>query len=162
MDEAYILVSSVIIDRILAASDLKCTGYGSFTAAAWMMIGGAGNPDGDVAWAVDRRLDYEGHWLRGKGRTGEVCEYRMGIHRTYPYKMKEEWEKTTGKNIVSQSTPDGCKDIFRYEDEWPCTQNSRAADDEFLLRRLAIDNVQLCDSFKSSPNPKMWCGSQGC
>jgi len=162
MDEAYILMSSVVIGRILAASDLKCTGFGSYTAAAWMRIGGAGNPEGDVAWARDRRLDLRGSWWGRNLRGEDICQHQMGVHKTYPDKMKEQWADISSKDNVSQSIPsDGCADIFHYEDEWPCKDPSRDIDDEFVRARLAGDNVQPCDSFKPDSS-KMWCGSQGC
>lgn len=43
IDEAYILFSSIVVQRVLATSGLQCTGYGSFTAAAWLGVGGPGD-----------------------------------------------------------------------------------------------------------------------
>lgn len=160
IDEAYILVSSVIVDRILAAPDLNCTATGSLTSAAWVTIGGPGNPQGDVAWVRDRRLDYHGLWWK-ENHTSPVCEQKMGIHCTYPDQMKEYWGEISSKASVSQSTAAGCEDLFRYEDDGKCPATLRGVDDELLLERLKRDNLQPCDSFKPGSS-KVWCGKQGC
>ena len=165
VDESYILLSSVIINRILASPDLKCSGYGSLTAGAWLRIGGPGNPDGDVAFVNDYRLDRWGsRWgtsKRGKNdRTSydPVCENSLGIHRTYPEHMYELWMEVMGRtNTSSQSTSNGCDSLFQYKDDGKCPFVARGVDDEVLAR----DNVQPCDSF-TAPNSKIYCGGQGC
>ncbi|CAN0173226.1 unnamed protein product [Scytosiphon promiscuus] len=89
MDEAYILLSSVIVDRILAASDLQCHALGTTTAGAWLRIGGPGNPEGDVAWVSDRRLNWMGgSWRRFKPNN-RACEHYIGFHHTYSDEMNE-------------------------------------------------------------------------
>lgn len=163
VDEAYILLSSVVVGRILAASDLKCHGFGSLTAAAWLRLGGPGNPQGDVAMINDPRLEFHGYrWKRPKmyaerrRMTGGECEENLGIHRTYPYEMDELWEKMSGKMNVSQSTSDGCEGIFLYEDDGMCPSASRGVDDA-LVQRLREDDEQPCDSFQAKQTT-MWCG----
>ncbi|CAN0369832.1 unnamed protein product, partial [Scytosiphon promiscuus] len=101
MDEAYILLSSVIVDRILAASDLQCHALGTTTAGAWLRIGGPGNPEGDVAWVNDRRLNWMGgSWRRFKPNN-RACEHYIGFHHTYPDEMNELWDEISSKMNVS-------------------------------------------------------------
>ncbi|CAM9671214.1 unnamed protein product [Ascophyllum nodosum] len=164
VDESYILLSSVLIDRILASSDLKCSGYGSLTAGAWLRIGGPGNPDGDVAFVNDYRLDRWGsRWgasTRGKRGGAEyepVCEKSLGIHRTYPDHMYELWVEVTGRLSTSQAISNGCDSMFQYEDDGKCPFTSRGVNDTYL----AQDNVQPCNSF-TVPTSKIYCGGQGC
>lgn len=167
IDEAYILLSSVVVHRILAASDLQCSGRGTLTMAAWVGIGGPGNPHGDVAWVRDWRLDHTGEWWK-QNQTSPVCEQLMGIHRTYPDQMIEYWNEMSSKMNESQLTSDdcGCDGMLRYEDDGKCPATSCALNDNKpLVKRLRKDNVQPCDSFKSRESPegkKMWCGAQGC
>ncbi|CAM9583175.1 unnamed protein product [Ascophyllum nodosum] len=164
VDESYILLSSVLIDRILVSSDLKCSGYGSLTAGAWLRIGGPGNPDGDVAFVNDYRLDRWGsRWgaltgsKRGHAEYEPVCEKSLGIHRTYPDHMYELWVEVAGRTSTSQSTSNGCDSLFQYEDDGKCPFTVRGVDDTYL----AQDNVQPCDSF-TAPTSKIYCGGQGC
>ncbi|CAM9439155.1 unnamed protein product, partial [Ectocarpus sp. 8 AP-2014] len=160
IDEAYNLMSSVIIDRILATSDLECCGTGSLTAAGWLRSGGPGNPQGDVAWVRDVRLDYMGQQWKQLQQKSRACGQYMGFHKTYPDAMNELWGEISSENNVSWSIVDGCKDIFLYEDDGHCPLASQVADDE-LRARLQGDRLQPCDSFEAG-RAKMWCGSQGC
>ncbi|CAN0032931.1 unnamed protein product [Ectocarpus sp. 4 AP-2014] len=159
MDEAYILLSSVIVDRILAASDLQCHALGTTTAGAWLRIGGPGNPEGDVAWVSDRRLNWTGgSWRRFKPNS-RACEHYIGFHHTYPDEMNELWGEISSKMNVSQSTAVGCEHIYRYEDDGRCPRTSRELDDEVL--QAIQNNEQPCDSFKLR-DKTVWCGRQGC
>ncbi|CAN0354690.1 unnamed protein product [Ectocarpus sp. 6 AP-2014] len=160
MDEAYILLSSVVVDRILAASDLECSGFGSLTAAAWLRIGGPGNPQGDVAWVRDYRLDWTGGSWRRVKPNDRACGQLMGFHRTYPDEMNELWEEISRGMNVSQSIADDCKNTLLYEDDGHCPSTSRGVDVE-LRDRLQKDNAQPCDSFHPRDNT-VWCGRQGC
>ena len=152
VDESYILFSSVIIDRVLAASDLKCSGYGSLTAGAWVTAGGPGNPEGDVAFVNDYRLDNWGSWWSDSGKMpmfskrdlsghSHACELALGIHHTYPDDMYTLWEEVSGRTNVSQSMG-GCEDLFRYEDDGECPYVASGVSDEALQH----DDVQMCDS----------------
>ena len=161
VDESYILLSSVLIDRILASSDLKCSGYGSLTAGAWLRIGGPGNRDGDVAFVNDYRLDRWGsRWeasTPGDAEYKPVCEKNLGVHRTYPAHMYKLWVEVTGRTSISQLTSNGCDSMFQYEDDGKCPFTVRGVDDTYL----AQDNVQPYDSFKVLSS-KIYCGGQGC
>lgn len=163
VDEAYLLFSSSIVDHILNTAGLKCSEFGSYTAAAWMTVGGSGNPRGDVAIVHDYRLDHLGLWWRNPRKAeffradySPMCERGLGVHRTYPGGMHNIWMEVSGRRNVTQSTSD-CKSLFRYEDDGQCPSLSSAIEETFLQR----DNFQPCDSFSSQRN-KIWCGHQGC
>lgn len=163
VDEAYLLFSSLIVDRVLNTSDVMCSEFGSYTAAAWMTVGGSGNPTGDVLTVHDYRLDHLGLWWRNPRKAeyfradySPMCERGLGVHRTYPEGMHNIWMEVSGRRNVTQSTGD-CKSSFRYEDDGQCPALSSATRDTFLQR----DNFQPCDSFSSQRN-KIWCGRQGC
>lgn len=163
VDEAYLLFSSTIIDRLLATSDLKCSSKGSHTAAAWMRIGGPGNLNGDVAVVHDNRLDQYGRWWRRVSAANDthseyspICEQGMGTHRIYPEAMKKIWIEESGRIYVTDST-DYCQSLFPYENDGVCTSLSHSPEDVFLKN----DNFQPCDSFSLKKN-QMWCGRQGC
>lgn len=167
IDESYILVSSILTDRILAisGSDLKCSGYGSLTAGAWFTTGGPGNPTGDVVMVNDYRLDRWGsRWGKsrkgvvGRLEYGQVCEGSIGIHRTYSKHMYVLWTEVSGGGNRSHPREKGCEeDLFRYEDDGACPFAERGVGDKVL----ELDNVQPCDSF-SSPISDIHCGSEGC
>lgn len=169
IDESYILISSVLIDRVLATSesDLKCSGYGSLTAGAWFTTGGPGNPTGDAIMVDDYRLDRWGsRWKKSRMaagnrfRNGRVCdESIIGIHRTYSRNMYVLWtEVSDGPNNMSHPRDKGCEeDPFRYEDDGKCPFAGRGVGDKVLER----DNVQPCDSF-SPPRSEKYCGREGC
>lgn len=163
MDEAYMLFSSSIIDRILAVSDLKCSRYGSFTAAAWMRVGGPGNPGGDVAVVNDYRLDHFGYWWRNAKRMevtraeySPICKRVLGIHRAYPERMRNIWMEVSSRPNKTKSIV-GCKSMFRYEEDGECPPLSNSAEEYFLQK----DRFQPCESF-SVHNNNMWCGHEGC
>lgn len=162
-DEAYILISSSIVNRVLAASDLKCSGFGSLTAAAWIKVGGPGNPDGDVAFVHDYRLDHPGNWWKTtkeakaiSSKYSPVCERGLGIHHTYPDRMHMLWMQVVGRTNETQSAG-GCTSVFRYEDDGECPLVSRAVDEGDLKR----DKFQPCDSYISE-RKHVWCGHQKC
>ena len=164
VDEAYILLSSVVVDRIVAASNLTCSGFGSLTASAWLRVGGVGNPRGDVAWVNDYRLDQLGSfWKHSKeGEVGReqydpVCIRGLGIHHAFPPRMHQLWTEVTGRNNTSELDSGDCKSLFSYKDDGLCFFTARGVGDIYL----AGDNAQPCDSFVASTN-KMWCGRQGC
>lgn len=171
IDESYILISSVLIDRVLAisASNLKCSGYGSLTAGAWFTAGGPGNPTGDAIMVNDYRLDRWGiRWKKsrkGAGnrfRNGGMCDKSIGIHHTYSRQMYVLWgEVSGGANNMSHPREKGkccCEeDPFRYEDDGKCPFAERGVGDKVLER----DNVQPCDSF-SPPLREIYCGREGC
>ena len=134
VDEAYLLFSSPIIDRILATSGLKCSAFGSHTAAAWVRIGGPGNLRGNVAVVHDPRLDHWGKWWKhvrtAKGARSEYSplgEQSIGAHHIYPNDMTKIWIEKSRRTNVTDST-DYCQSFFRYEDEGKCLSLSHAAE----------------------------------
>ena len=159
VDEAYILFSSVVVERILATCNLTCSGYGSLTASAWLRVGGVGNPRGDVAWVNDYRLDQTGSFGGGseKGEVGHeqydpVCIRGLGIHHAYPPRMHQLWTEVTGRNNTSELDSGDCKFLFSYKDDGLCSSTARGVNDTYLAK----DNAQPCDSFVA-PTNKIWC-----
>ena len=164
VDEAYILFSSVVVDRVLATSNLTCSGYGTFTASAWLRVGGPGNPRGDVAWVNDHRLDHRGSLWKdpekggvGRDQYNSVCIRGIGIHRAYPPRMHQLWTEVTGRNNTSELDSGDCKSLSSYKDDGLCSLTARGVDDTYL----AMDNAQPCDSFVAETK-KIWCGHEGC
>ncbi|CAM9867641.1 unnamed protein product [Ectocarpus sp. 12 AP-2014] len=156
VDESYILMSRVIVQRIVSSTKLQCSGYGSLTVGAWVNPGGPGNPDGDVEHVLDYRVDRWGHWWHGnKKHDVNVCEQNLGIHRTYPENMYVLWNSSELSN-GSRTDPTSCE-AFHYVDDGNCDFVQRGVPSEEIER----DNGQPCSSFRVQAAQK-YCGGQGC
>lgn len=157
VDEAYILLSSEIVSRIISSSGLRCTQTGSLTAAAWMAVGGPANREGDVQWVRDKRLDYMGKWWKDKEVDQSlICQHYIGVHRTYPHKMYEVWAMSPSGGTHKTNVSDAGVS-FRYEDDGHCPYVARGVSEP----RLRHDLVQPCHSY-TTPSSRIWCGNAGC
>lgn len=150
VDEAYILMSSEIIDRVLSTPDLRCSYTGSVTAAAWVTNGRPGNREGDVQWVRDSRLNYGGSWWHVEGQDHSlVCQHYISVHRTYQEQMYDAW--------ALHPNASGPVGTFVYGDDGKCPYMAAGLPEE----RLEKYGTQPCDSF-TLPISKMYCGVEGC
>ncbi|CAM9705879.1 unnamed protein product [Ectocarpus sp. 4 AP-2014] len=153
IDEAYLLLSSALVGRVLSAPDLVCSGHAGVTAAWWFTKGNPLNRMGDVEWVHDPRLDHEGDLLLDspKEQYADVCTTHMGVHHAYPDSIAELWEGARGKSGA------GTDSLLRYVDDGACRMVREGINRPYF----DLDHPQPCDAFKSDEDA-MFCGHEGC
>ncbi|CAM9456834.1 unnamed protein product [Ectocarpus fasciculatus] len=153
IDEAYLLLSSALVSRVLSAPDLVCSGHAGVTAGWWFTKGNPLNRKGDVEWVHDPRLDHEGDLLLDspKEQYADVCTTHMGVHHAYPDSIVELWEQAKEKPGAGTDSP------LRYVDDGACGMVRVGINRPYL----DLDHPQPCDAFKSEEDA-MFCGHEGC
>lgn len=158
IDEAYILLSSSIVQRILSTPDLECGGHAGITAGWWLKVGGQLNKYGDVRWVHDPRLDHFGTLWKYESNNGTskskfhlVCETNIGVHHSYENEQAVLWEAAENADDAE------AKSVFRYIDDGNCATVKYGVTDVALLK----DQRQPCHSFVSKKTT-IYCGKQGC
>ena len=150
MDEAYLLLSKQLVDRVLGIDDLMCGSHGGISAGYWFTNGSSANEEGDVLWLHDPRLvlyeDLKPENLRGNSQSVEknVCENLIGIHHTFADRFDVLWP--AARDAEAAATSASMKSYFEYVDGDRCLSGVR---DGVSLEMLQLDNAQECGSFRS-------------
>eukprot|EP00903_Cladosiphon_okamuranus_P008646 g8290.t1 len=98
IDEAYLLLSGHLVDRIIETPDLQCASDAGTTASWWFGEGHPLNRQGDVIWVNDPRLDHQGELISGPPELfGDLCVAHLGVHRSYVAQMGTFWEAAKDK-----------------------------------------------------------------
>lgn len=105
VDEAYLLLSAELVQRVLATPDLRCGGHAGITTGWWFTKDKPLNQLGDVQWISDPRLDNLGGVLKNSPtELRKVCSMHIGVHHTYPNVVLDLWE--AAKLIPEHSSDD--------------------------------------------------------
>jgi len=151
-DEAYMLLTGLLVGRILNTDGLMCGGHGGTTAGYWFTKGNPGNKEGDVQWLSDSRLGvFKDSWM-AKNQTGDtepgvknVCKDYMGIHHSYPDRIDLLWPAARDAEALPISR--GHKPLFDFMgNECPSLLVESGIPLQFLEKR---DNAQECNSFRA-------------
>ncbi|CAN0474108.1 unnamed protein product, partial [Ectocarpus sp. 12 AP-2014] len=148
IDEAYMLLSVSLVIRVLSTTDLMCGGHGGVTAGWWFTPGNPLNEAGDVTWVHDPRLDHSGRALNRES-ADDVCQRHMGLHKIYPDRMMEVWNR-------SQAYNDNGDSALHYVTDQSCEHVPAGVSRTFFKG----DRSQPCETFTG--NVKMHCGADGC
>lgn len=150
IDEAYMLLSASLVTRVLLATDLLCGGHGGITAGWWFTPGNPLNEGGDVTWVHDPRLDHSGKALN-KESANDVCQRHMGLHKIYPDRMMEVWNRSQ-----AYDDHDNGDSLLRYVTNQSCGSVPTGVSQSTFKN----DNAQPCETFTGKV--KMHCGAAGC
>ncbi|CAM9172675.1 unnamed protein product [Scytosiphon promiscuus] len=158
IDEAYLLLSAPLVNRILVAPNLRCGGHGGVSVAWWLTNGNALNRQGDVEWVDDFRLDHVGDlFLSGSSKDfADVCVTHMGVHHAYADTIPEMWRAAQGRPGPGPNDHSRAGSLLRYVDDRTCKIGGGVSAPFF-----EEDNVQLCDTFKAE-DVAVHCGEEGC
>ncbi|CAM9902778.1 unnamed protein product, partial [Ectocarpus sp. 4 AP-2014] len=148
IDEAYMLLSASLVARALSTTHLMCGGHGGITAGWWFTPGNPLNEAGDVAWVHDPRLDHFGRAFAREG-ADDVCQRHMGLHKTYPDRMVEVWNR-------SQTYNDSSDSFMHYVPDQSCEYVPAGISQS----KFDADHAQQCETFTG--DTKMYCGAGGC
>ena len=163
IDEAYMLLSSALVHRVLSIPDLRCGAHAGISAGSWFTVGNEANENGDVRWVHDHRLDHYGSlWKRlrmgevNSSTLASVCQVQMGVHHSYPKEMGMLWEAAQhGATAEGKGAWGGDTEEFQYKaDTCPTTGAG------IVASTFDRDNVQPCESYHSTRS--RYCGAQGC
>ena len=150
MDEAYLLLSKQLVDRVLGIEDLMCAAHGGTTAGYWFTIGSSANKEGDVLWLHDSRLVLYEHlnaeYLRSTSQRGStsVCENHIGIHHTFADRFDVLWSAARDAEAATAST--SMEPFFYHMGEGHCASGVKGG---MSFKVLQNDNVQKCSSFRA-------------
>lgn len=159
IDEAYLLMSSKLVRRVVDIEELPCGGHAGKAAGWWFTPGNVANKEGDVRWVDDPRLDHNGIWWY-KPKTAlqhaSVCNRRMGVHHTYVEDMAVMWsaaKDNPGPRLQS------IESAFQYP-KYRCELEREGISNKFFYS----ENIQNCRSFKPPPEEigTLHCGAEGC
>lgn len=159
IDEAYLLLSAPLVDRILTTNNLWCGGHGGVTAAWWFTAGRALNKRRDVEWVHDFRLDHDGDlFLADASRHfPNVCATHMGVHHAYADTIPQMWKAAQGRPGPGPNDKSRAGSLLRYVDDGTCRMVDAGVSKEFF----DIDDPQPCDTFKAK-DVAVHCGAEGC
>lgn len=173
IDEAYLLLSEELVDRVLSASDLQCGGHAGVTVAWWFTKGQLLNTLGDVQWVGDPRLDHVGDFFLDDApprhrhydvrHYADVCVTHMGVHHAYPDSIAKLWEFAKEKSgpgpddIIGNSADHGPL-LLRYVDDGSCRGMAHRGIGKGYFE---LDHPQPCDTFVAE-NVAIHCGAEGC
>ena len=153
MDEAYLLVSRSLLDRVLNAGGLLCGGHGGVTAGYWFTSGNIANDAGDVLWLHDPRLAVyedckycqalENHDVNNSvsGATS-VCEDHIGIHHSFPERVDLLWP--AARDGENTTTSGSIEPLFDFMDDSRCPD---LVQDGVTWQSLKGDNAHECSNF---------------
>lgn len=160
IDEAYMLLSAPLVQRILSTSQLQCGSHGGISTGWWFTPGHQVNPSGDVQWVDDTRLDHFGNLWKPPSQGGAspaeraaVCGTYMGVHHAYPEQMAQLWAEASAQ--PGAGTASGVT-VFRYLDDGQCPHSAQGV----TSGSFDHDHGQPCESFHNSR--EIHCGAQGC
>ena len=158
IDEAFLLLSAELVQRVVATPDLKCGAHAGVTVGWWFTKGKPLNQLGDVQLVADPRLDHEGDFLKkSPAEFGNLCSVRMGVHHTYPDAMLDLWAAAEAVPGPGSEYPLYGSSLLEHNEAGAC----EFLDDGVSDHRLRVEHVQPCDTFKAS-GPSKHCGRQGC
>lgn len=142
IDEAYLLLSAPLVNRVLSIPDLQCSVHAGITTGWWFKPGGQVNQEGDVEWVNDLRIDHNGKWWQPEKKGGapkeaypSVCEKRMAIHRSNVGQMDTLWAAAKDR-----SGPERVGALFHYMDDGRCPNVKFGASDQAMIN----DKQQPC------------------
>lgn len=164
VDEAYMLLSTGLVDRVLSTAGLMCGAHAGLTAGWWFAEHHQGNVDNDVRWFFDSRLDHQGIWWLEVQRGGlsnsdyrQVCERHIGVHHTYAEDMGSLWSAAKDNpGPQPGETKSAEKGSFDYAADTCKSVRTGVTDAAFQK-----DHAQLCKSFKPA-DERLHCGEEGC
>lgn len=165
MDEAYLLLSGTLVDRVLSTPHLICSKHAGISTGYWFTNGNPANPTNDVTWVHDSRLDHDGRfWEKRKPHEAtpipynSVCLSRIGVHHTYTDNMRLLWGHVSGAEAVlpghGLSDPGVDEAIVKqYSGDGMCATG-------VSQKTLARDAAQSCDGFHA--DIRVHCGKENC
>lgn len=168
IDEAYMLLSAALVQRVLSTPTLRCSAHAGISAGWWFTRGHKANRDGDVHWVHDPRLDHFGNWWKPVNKGGanhsayaSVCDKRMGVHHAYPERMAQLWAASKHASGLPQQgegkqTAGSGLAVLGYIDDAKCSH----VRDGVSPKRFDNDHVQPCESYHAIGG--VHCGAQKC
>lgn len=157
IDEAFLLISSVLIHRVLQLENPLCNRFGGDTAARWFQLGGQANKNGDVRWVHYTLIDHQGEiaYLIKNDEYGEkeLCKTHMGAHHIYPNAMEFLWSKNKYAPLFLNHN-DGINPLLITD---KCTSVLGGISSNIYV----VKEEQNCNTFQASKKD-MWCGKGGC
>lgn len=159
IDEAYLLMSSQLVRRVVGIEDLPCGGHAGKSAGWWFTPGSVANKESDVRWVDDPRLDHNGMWWnrpKSARQHAGVCSRRMGVHHTYVENMAVMW---SAAKVNPGPRLQSIKNVFQYPN-FSCKYQEGGISNAIFF----ADNTQSCRSFKPPPEEigTLHCGAEGC
>lgn len=165
IDEAYILLSGPLVDRVLSTPNLICSKHAGISTGRWFTYGNPVNPTNDVTWVNDDRLDHGGRFWE-KSRHAEaprpsyesVCSSHIGVHHTYADQMRLLWAHAsdTGEVLPKQGVSEAgvVESILKmYAGDGKCLTG-------VTEKIFARDGAQSCDGFRA--DVRVHCGKERC
>lgn len=155
MDEAYLLMSAKIVQRVLHVPDLQCGAHAGLAAGWWFKKGSVANVNSDVRWVHDVRLDHFGKWWESAHvDNAKICNLHMGVHHTFTENMGILCAAAQSHPGVQ---PRGGPTEFQYKRNKYKTVGAGVPDHNFFA-----DNTQPCRSFIPLGHGNLHCGAEGC
>lgn len=164
VDEAYMLLSAGLVDRVLSIEGLWCGAHAGVSAGWWFRERNQANIYSDVRWFFDPRLDYRGNWWKRPGHGGvsksesrHMCEYYIGVHHTYVQDMGSLWLAAKDHPGPQPGQIKRARSSFDYAAD-TCEHVRGGVSD----KKFARDNAQPCNSFRPQSPGHLYCGAEGC
>ncbi|CAM9930492.1 unnamed protein product, partial [Sphacelaria rigidula] len=159
IDEAYLLLSSKLVHRVLDIPNLLCGGHAGLTAGWWFTDGNMANTERDIHWVHDPRLDHHGGLWKAdmtSEQQSKVCFHRMGVHHTFAENMGLLWARAKDN---PGPMPQKMEELFQYP-KYNCPSLETGISNEVFFG----DDMQPCQSFKPPPGKigTLHCGEEGC
>jgi len=158
IDEAYMLLSGALVNRVLTTENLHCGAHAGTSAGYWFTVGNDANKDDDVIWINDPRLDHKGmvkDIIQDNTLDYSVCKSHMGVHHITPNYMSVLWEASKDEHEFAEFSESETE--FTYLTMDTCSHVGQGISDEWFSH----DNVQPCETFHVK-NTKKHCGFEGC